>query len=84
MYLYIVTYIVSYEQKRHYEDDEGNEITRKRMKKLRRISRRPEKNKDVQVKRGSDKCSNCANTLVNIYLNYETVYYITIFLFSGK
>lgn len=55
--------------KRQYEDAEGNQITRKKMKKLRRIMRRPEKVNAIQVKRCSDKCSNCANTL-----GYKCIY----------
>ncbi|XP_057662058.1 tRNA-dihydrouridine(16/17) synthase [NAD(P)(+)]-like isoform X1 [Diorhabda carinulata] len=48
--------------KRHYEDSEGNTISRKKMKKLRRINRRPEKPDNISD-RPSDKCSNCVNPL---------------------
>ncbi|KAI4470216.1 trna-dihydrouridine synthase [Holotrichia oblita] len=49
--------------KRQYEDSEGNQISRKRMKKLRRISRRPPKPENC-VARSLDICLNCVNPLV--------------------
>lgn len=52
--------------KRHYEDAEGNKISRKKMKKLRRINRRPEKQE--QFKRNTEKCSACVNPLVISFL----------------
>ncbi|XP_066586945.1 uncharacterized protein [Prorops nasuta] len=45
-----------------FTDEEGNEISRKRMKKLRRVSRRPNQ-KTVTVKRGSLLCTLCPNPL---------------------
>ncbi|XP_077302937.1 dihydrouridine synthase 1 [Arctopsyche grandis] len=51
------------ELKRHYEDSEGNIITRKKMKKLRRIQRRPIKAEGQQIKRNGDICENCPNPL---------------------
>lgn len=50
--------------KRCYEDAEGNTISRKRMKKLRRIMRRPEKLADSCQERPKEKCSLCENPLV--------------------
>ncbi|XP_008212670.2 tRNA-dihydrouridine(16/17) synthase [NAD(P)(+)]-like [Nasonia vitripennis] len=49
-------------EKRDYKDEDGNEISRKRLKKLRRIARRPNK-PQVRVKRGSNLCDNCPNPL---------------------
>lgn len=46
--------------KRKFKDDEGNEISRKRLKKLRRIARRPNR-PTVVVKRGSELCRDCPN-----------------------
>lgn len=54
--------------KRQYEDSDGNPISRKRMKKLRRIARRPEKPEGVVCgPKGLNLCSaeNCVNPLVN-------------------
>ncbi|KRT83318.1 hypothetical protein AMK59_4355, partial [Oryctes borbonicus] len=48
--------------KRQYEDSEGNQISRKRMKKLRRISRRPPKPENCSS-RNLDICLNCVNPL---------------------
>ncbi|XP_050295433.1 tRNA-dihydrouridine(16/17) synthase [NAD(P)(+)]-like [Anthonomus grandis grandis] len=48
--------------KRQYEDSEGNVISRKKMKKLRRINRRPEKPENCS-ERPMEKCSNCENPL---------------------
>ncbi|XP_012272901.1 tRNA-dihydrouridine(16/17) synthase [NAD(P)(+)]-like isoform X2 [Orussus abietinus] len=48
--------------KRKITDEDGNPISRKRMKKLRRISRRPIR-PAVSTKRGSDLCNNCPNPL---------------------
>ncbi|KAF7282484.1 hypothetical protein GWI33_002629 [Rhynchophorus ferrugineus] len=48
--------------KRNYEDNEGNPISRKQMKKLRRINRRPEKPENSHI-RSLEKCSNCENPL---------------------
>jgi len=48
--------------KRLYEDSEGNPISRKRMKKLRRILRRPEKPENCP-ERPMEKCSICKNPL---------------------
>ncbi|KAG5885453.1 hypothetical protein JTB14_037034 [Gonioctena quinquepunctata] len=50
------------ENKRNYEDAEGNPISRKKMKKLRRINRRPEKPPNLPEK-NFDKCSECLNPL---------------------
>ncbi|KAB0796385.1 hypothetical protein PPYR_10446 [Photinus pyralis] len=50
------------EHKRHYEDSDGNPISRKRMKKLRRIARRPEK-PEMLASRSLERCSLCANPL---------------------
>ncbi|XP_015437528.1 PREDICTED: tRNA-dihydrouridine(16/17) synthase [NAD(P)(+)]-like [Dufourea novaeangliae] len=46
--------------KRKFKDEDGNEISRKRLKKLRRIARRPNR-PPVVVKRGSDLCRDCPN-----------------------
>lgn len=51
-------------EKRSYKDEEGNEISRKRLKKLRRISRRPNKPPVQPKKRGSSLCEYCPNPLV--------------------
>ncbi|KAF5304014.1 hypothetical protein FQA39_LY01799 [Lamprigera yunnana] len=51
------------ENKRQYEDSDGNPISRKRMKKLRRIARRPEKSESVQTHRSLEKCQLCVNPL---------------------
>ncbi|EFA01195.1 tRNA-dihydrouridine(16/17) synthase [NAD(P)(+)]-like [Tribolium castaneum] len=51
------------ETKRQYEDSEGNQISRKKMKKLRRISRRPQKPDSVPLERNLIKCANCVNPL---------------------
>lgn len=45
--------------KRQFFDDDGNEISRKRMKKLRRVSRRPESKAEGRHTRCSDLCSKC-------------------------
>ncbi|XP_028129523.2 tRNA-dihydrouridine(16/17) synthase [NAD(P)(+)]-like isoform X2 [Diabrotica virgifera virgifera] len=50
------------ENKRQYEDSEGRTISRKKMKRLRRISRRPEKPENL-ADRPSEKCSVCVNPL---------------------
>ncbi|KAJ8919818.1 hypothetical protein NQ315_006347 [Exocentrus adspersus] len=50
------------ENKRCYEDGEGNRISRKKMKKLRRISRRPEKPANLP-ERCMEKCQQCDNPL---------------------
>ncbi|CAD1470330.1 unnamed protein product [Heterotrigona itama] len=47
--------------KRKFKDEEGNEISRKRMKKLKRIARRPNRPATIVVKRGSDLCCDCPN-----------------------
>ena len=49
--------------KRDYKDEDGNEISRKRLKKLRRIARRPNKPAEP-VRRGNNLCENCPNPLV--------------------
>ncbi|XP_017753280.1 PREDICTED: tRNA-dihydrouridine(16/17) synthase [NAD(P)(+)]-like isoform X1 [Eufriesea mexicana] len=46
--------------KRKFKDEEGNEISRKRLKKLERIARRPNRSA-VAVRRGSDLCRDCPN-----------------------
>ncbi|XP_043586538.1 tRNA-dihydrouridine(16/17) synthase [NAD(P)(+)]-like isoform X5 [Bombus pyrosoma] len=46
--------------KRKFRDEEGNEISRKRLKKLKRIARRPNR-PAIIVKRGSDLCCDCPN-----------------------
>ncbi|RZB40920.1 tRNA-dihydrouridine(16/17) synthase [NAD(P)(+)]-like [Asbolus verrucosus] len=52
------------EIKRRFEDNEGNQISRKKMKRLRRISRRPPKPESVPVERASlIKCAKCVNPL---------------------
>lgn len=61
---YIILQNNAEELKRHYEDSEGNSITRKKMKKLRRIQRRPIKPDSQQTKRPADICVNCPNPLV--------------------
>lgn len=51
-------------RKREYRDEEGNEISRKRSKKLKRIARRP--NRAISIpKRNSDRCHTCPNPLVS-------------------
>lgn len=55
--------------KRQYEDAEGNVISRKKMKKLRRIMRRPEKPENFP-ERPMEKCLLCENPLVSFYLQY--------------
>ncbi|KAK1118515.1 hypothetical protein K0M31_020508 [Melipona bicolor] len=49
--------------KRKFKDEEGNEISRKRLKKLKRIARRPNR-PTIVVKRGSDLCCDCPNPVV--------------------
>ncbi|XP_024888178.1 tRNA-dihydrouridine(16/17) synthase [NAD(P)(+)]-like isoform X2 [Temnothorax curvispinosus] len=49
-------------QKREYRDEEGNEISRKRSKKLKRIARRPNRATSIP-KRSSDRCHACPNPL---------------------
>ncbi|XP_011505973.1 PREDICTED: tRNA-dihydrouridine(16/17) synthase [NAD(P)(+)]-like isoform X2 [Ceratosolen solmsi marchali] len=49
--------------KRISEDQHGNQISRKRLKKLRRIARRPNR-PTVHIKRGSNLCENCPNPLI--------------------
>lgn len=53
------------ENKRQYEDADGNPISRKKMKKLRRIGRRPEKSEALQTHRSLEKCNLCVNPLVS-------------------
>ncbi|XP_018367613.1 PREDICTED: tRNA-dihydrouridine(16/17) synthase [NAD(P)(+)]-like isoform X1 [Trachymyrmex cornetzi] len=48
-------------RKREYRDEEGNEISRKRSKKLKRIARKP--NRATIPKRSSDRCHACPNPL---------------------
>lgn len=48
-------------QKQKYKDEDGNEISRKRSKKLKRIARRP--NRTSTPKRSSDRCHDCPNPL---------------------
>lgn len=50
-------------RKREYKDEDGNEISRKRSKKLKRIARRPNRATSV-LKRSSDRCHACPNPLV--------------------
>lgn len=50
-------------RKREYKDEDGNEISRKRSKKLKRIARRPNRATSVP-KRSSDRCHACPNPLV--------------------
>lgn len=49
-------------RKREYKDEDGNEISRKRSKKLKRIARRPNRVTSVS-KRSSDRCLTCPNPL---------------------
>ncbi|XP_072751242.1 tRNA-dihydrouridine(16/17) synthase [NAD(P)(+)]-like isoform X3 [Anoplolepis gracilipes] len=49
-------------RKREYKDEDGNEISRKRSKKLKRIARRPNRPTSV-LKRNSDRCHACPNPL---------------------
>lgn len=49
--------------KRKFRDEEGNEISRKHLKKLKRIARRPNKS-TVVIKRGSNLCRDCPNPVV--------------------
>ncbi|KAG5306893.1 DUS1L synthase, partial [Acromyrmex insinuator] len=49
-------------RKREYRDEEGNEISRKRSKKLKRIARRPNRTTSIP-KRSSDRCHACPNPL---------------------
>lgn len=64
-------------EKRQYEDAEGNRISRKRMKKLRRINRRPEKPESVsRCPKSLNLCSAtaCVNPLVSVcFINYLVV-----------
>lgn len=64
-----------------FEDSEGNSISRKKMKKLRKIMRRPVKD-DQQNGRSGEICVNvtCPNPLVSnvpiyIFLNIGFLYY---------
>lgn len=50
------------DNKRQFSDSEGNPISRKKMKKLRRINRRPAK--QTTAKGSLDQCSGCVNPLV--------------------
>lgn len=52
------------QNKRVYEDAEGNPISRKSMKKMKRISRRPEK-VITENKKFLEKCRNCVNPMGN-------------------
>lgn len=47
---------------KRYYDDEGNQISRKLMKKLRRIHRRPKKLEGAH-ERNPDSCKNCGNPI---------------------
>ncbi|XP_076286774.1 dihydrouridine synthase 1 [Lasioglossum baleicum] len=47
--------------KRKFTDEDGNEISRKRLKKLRRIARRPNRPTTVVAKRGFNFCRDCPN-----------------------
>ncbi|XP_026472630.1 tRNA-dihydrouridine(16/17) synthase [NAD(P)(+)]-like [Ctenocephalides felis] len=49
--------------KRNYEDADGNMISRKRMKKLRRIQRRPIRDPSEYVKRTGEYCLCCPNPI---------------------
>lgn len=53
--------------KRDYKDEDGNEVSRKKLKKLRRIARRPNR-PTIHVKRGSNLCQFCPNPLVSFEL----------------
>lgn len=48
--------------RKKYEDEEGNQISRKRFKRLRRIALRPYR-PTPPVKRGSNLCKDCPNPL---------------------
>lgn len=50
--------------KRQYFDNEGNEISRKKMKKLRRKNRRPAKPEGIPERR-IEACVQCGNPLVS-------------------
>lgn len=56
--------------KRKFKDEEGNEISRKRLKKLKRIARRPNR-PTIVVKRGSDLCCDCPNPVVCIQFHFK-------------
>lgn len=67
-------------EKRHYEDVDGNPISRKKMKKLRRIGRRPEKPEGVVCSKSLSLCSatDCDNPLVGKMMSYSS--YLCFFL----
>lgn len=46
-------------EKRQFFDDDGNEISRKRMKKLRRVNRRPPAKPEGRHERASELCPKC-------------------------
>lgn len=70
---------VKEEAKRQYQDNEGNIVSRKKMKKLRRINRRPENPNGVNqtVNKSFIKCGECVNPLV---INYNSIiiYYVVL------
>lgn len=47
--------------KRQFYDDDGNEISRKRMKKLRRVNRRPDPKPEGRHDRTTSVCPKCTN-----------------------
>lgn len=54
--------------KREFIDEEGNQISRKRMKKLRRVARRPNQTSQTpKIRRASILCAECPNPKVNYY-----------------
>lgn len=48
-------------EKRQFFDDEGNQISRKKMKKLRRVNRRQVKKENKRQDRPTELCSKCLN-----------------------
>lgn len=65
--------------KRTLEDTDGNIMSRKKMKKMRRILRRPARSDvDLKSSRTGDICvnENCPNPLVRYFFNYTFIIYI--------
>lgn len=62
------------ELKRRYEDSEGNAISRKKMKKQRRVERRPPKTEIQMQNKSGEICITCPNPRVTKSLNI--IYYL--------
>lgn len=80
------------DSKRTFEDNDGNKISRKKMKKMRRVMRRPVKPEEaLKNSRSGDICVNdtCPNPLVSIAISLSkftkmAINKYKIYLFSGR